>query len=95
MNLPIKLVSGELMDSRTMAQLCRTLRGLEPGRTQTDVAALLSTDERNVSKQSISYAENPEYEGLDKLRIEIIELLSGQQVEGPFWRLKEIETNNG
>lgn len=78
------------MDSRTMAQLCRTLRGMKKGRTQKHIADELAEKlGKSVSKQSISYAENPDYEGLDKLRIDIIELLSGQQVEGPYWRLKE------
>lgn len=84
------------MDSKTMAQLCRTLRGMKEieGKkrlTQKDVAEMLTEKlGRSVSKQSVSYAENPSYEGLDKLRIDIIELLSDQVVEGPFWRLKEV-----
>ncbi|MEZ4699260.1 MAG: hypothetical protein R2834_02930 [Rhodothermales bacterium] len=77
------------MDSKTMAQMCRTLRAIKKW-TQEQVADHLESRlERKVSKQSISYAENPEYPGLDKLRVQIIEELSGRQVEGPFWRLKD------
>ena len=50
---------------------------------------MVSTDRgKKISKQSISVAENPDKSGVDALRIEIIELLSGRKLSGPYWKFE-------
>lgn len=53
--------------------------------TQQEVA-----DRLGISKASISKAENySEGDGMQNVRVRIIEALTGRQLEGPIWRFAE------
>ncbi len=86
-----ELRTDRLMDKKELAALCKALRGMK-NLTQGDVAdRIASTRGEAVSKQSISLAENPDYAGMESLRIEIVELLSGRKLSGPYWKFEEVQ----
>ena len=100
MTSPFKISSDVLMDKNELANTCKTLRNLNKLTqqkvadkvTESRTAAGLEDDAAKVSKQSIYLAERKDRPGYDSLRIEIIELLSGRELEGPYWKFKEEAT---
>ena len=92
-----ELKTDKLMDKNELAMLCKVLRGMKD-LTQADVAELIETQRGTpISKQSISVAENPDKAGVDSLRIEIIELLTGRKLSGPYWKFEPepVEESDG
>lgn len=84
-----ELRTDKLMDKSELAALCKALRNMK-NLTQGDVAdRIAETRGEAVSKQSVSLAENPEYAGMETLRLEIIEMLSGRSLSGPYWKFDE------